>query len=110
MKNEMKFKAFVNNEIIDVNAIDFIEREITLADGDIYKFEDVELLQYSGMNDRNGHGIFTGMELKYFETSSRNFFNPLNSVCQKGVVSCKWVINDWDLESIAINKMCEIVS
>lgn len=59
MTREIKFKAFEKNlkEIIPVDSIDFRQQMIN-TDGAWRTFDEVELIEYSGVNDIQGIEIY----------------------------------------------------
>ena len=110
---EIKFRAWVKDgkEIVDVEEIDFMNKVINYIYND-YKnneqeiigayFEDIELLEYSGLKDMKGKEIYEGDIL--FESSSEEYFKV---IFENG--SFRAEVDEYSLDLEDYARICEVV-
>lgn len=59
---KLKFRAWIkkSNKTLDVATIDFIEKEVKSYANTIYNFDEIELMQSTGLEDEDGKEVFEG--------------------------------------------------
>src|SRR5699024_11030875 len=81
MSRELKFRAYIKHlkMLVDVDVIDFSEEEIevfiTGSDMHVYRFDEIELIKYTGLKDKNGREIYEGDVYKYLITIGNEFMS-----------------------------------
>ncbi len=67
-----KFRAFLKdtNQIVDVENIFFKLCIVKLTNNEFYQFEDIILMQSTGLHDENGVEIFEGDIVEHFDFNS----------------------------------------
>ena len=67
-----KFRAFLKDtkQIVDVEAIFFENGVAKVTDNTLYQFEDLVLMQSTGLTDKNGVEIFEGDVVEHLDFNS----------------------------------------
>jgi hypothetical protein len=109
MNREIKFRAWdkINEVMCDVNSIDFDVNQVYLGAPAVgmISFDDVELLQFTGLKDKNGKEIYENDIVK--SEDNRNYLIEFNGgsfgvFINKGRTFSPLVINELFLS-------CEII-
>lgn len=67
-----KFKAFLKdtNQVLDVEIIFFELGIVKLTNNEFYEFEDIIIMQFTGLHDKNGVEIFEGDIVEHLDFNS----------------------------------------
>ena len=87
---EIKFRAYIKKLkwLVPVERINFdcktIEVDLSEGNGDIseYDFDEVELMQYTGLKDKNNKLIYEGDIIKYFNSEENGIFEVKYDCCR----------------------------
>lgn len=101
---EIKFRVWdkLNKEMNNIEFINFQERRAYKNDVSYLNFNDTELMQYTGLNDKNGKEIYEGDIL--FETFREEYFKV---VFENG--SFRAEVDEYSLDLEDYANICEVV-
>ena len=101
---KIKFSAWdkLNKEMINFESINFQERRVYKDTVSYRKFNDIELMQYTGLKDMKGKEIYEGDIL--FETFREEYFKV---VFENG--SFRAEVDEYSLDLEDYANICEVV-
>ena len=101
---EIKFRAWdkLNKEMINIESINFQERRVYKDTVSYRKFEDIELIEYTGLKDLSGKEIYEGDIL--FESFREEYFKV---VFENG--SFRAEADGYSLDLEDYDDICEVV-
>lgn len=83
---EIKFRAYIKHlkTLVNVDLIDFASEEIEINTNEfnieVYRFDEIILMQYTGLYDKNGAEIYEGDILELINDSGRRIL----AICKFG--------------------------
>ena len=101
---EIKFRIWdkLNKEMINIESINFQERRVYKDTVSYRKFEDIELIEYTGLKDMDGKEIYEGDIL--FESFGEEYFKV---VFENG--SFRAEANEYSLDLEDYAHICEVI-